>query len=266
MVTPPPGIYVGTLRHRRFAPTRHQFTYPLFMALVDVDRLAELMRVSPLTGLNRRRWASFDDRDHLGDARLPLRARVEADAARHGVALADGGSIMLLTHLRYAGYAFNPVSFFYCYGPDQQLHAVMAEVNNTYGGRHTYWLPADQAQRRRAAWRWQADKALYVSPFMETDDTQYTFVLSPPAEALVAHMDVREGPTRVFDATLRLERRPWTASAVHAALLRHPFMTASVIARIHWQALRLYVKGVPVVPRRTRDGVGERVGSEGIRP
>lgn len=257
MVTPAPGIYVGTLRHRRFTPTRHQFSYPLFMALLDVDRLAELMRVSPLTGFNRVRWATFDDRDHLGDARVPLRARVEADAARHGMTL-DGGPIMLLTHLRYAGYTFNPVSFFYCFASDGRLQAVMAEVNNTYGGRHTYWLPAGQAQRRQRVWRWQAEKALYVSPFIDTDDTRYTFVLSPPGDALVAHMDVREGPTRVLDATLRLARRPWTAPAVHAALLRHPFMTAAVIARIHWQALRLWVKGVPVIPRRTHDGVGER--------
>ena len=108
------GLFVGTLRHRRFAPVAHAFTYPLFMALLDIDRMPELMRVSRLTSYNRWNWASFDDRDHLGDPARPLRERLAADAARHGIDLPDG-RIFLLTHLRYLGYCFNPVSFFYCF-------------------------------------------------------------------------------------------------------------------------------------------------------
>ena len=104
------GLFVGTLRHRRFTPVAHAFTYPLFMVLLDVDRLPELMRVSRVTSYNRWNWASFHDRDHLGDPARGLRDRLAVDATRHGIDLPDG-RIFLLTHLRYLGYGFNPVSF-----------------------------------------------------------------------------------------------------------------------------------------------------------
>ncbi len=108
------GIYSGTLRHRRFSPARHEFTYPLFMVFVDIDRLPELMKVSPLAGYNRRNWVSYLERDHFGDPAKGLRERVSRDAEKKGVVLPTG-QIFLLTHLRYLGYNFNPVSFFYCY-------------------------------------------------------------------------------------------------------------------------------------------------------
>ena len=133
------GLFVGTLRHRRFTPVAHSFTYPLFMALLDVDRLAELMRVSRLTSYNRWNWASFDDRDHLGDPTRALRDRLALDATRHGIDLPDG-RIFLLTHLRHLGYGFNPVSFFYCFDAAERLRVVLAEVSNTFGGSHNYWL------------------------------------------------------------------------------------------------------------------------------
>jgi DUF1365 family protein len=134
-----PGVFVGTLRHRRFSPVAHAFTYPLFMALLDVDRIPELMRVSRLTSHNRWNWAAFDDRDHLGDPERPLRERLAADAAAGAIDLPEG-RILLLTHLRYLGYCFNPVSFFYCFDRADRLTVVLAEVNNTFGGSHRYWL------------------------------------------------------------------------------------------------------------------------------
>jgi DUF1365 family protein len=140
------GLFVGTLRHRRFTPVPHAFTYPLFMALVDVDRVPQLMQVSRLTSYNRWNWASFDDRDHLGDPGRPLRDRLARDAARSGIDLPDG-RILLLTHLRYLGYCFNPVSFFYCFDRAEHLRVVLAEVSNTFGGRHNYWLRPDSVSR-----------------------------------------------------------------------------------------------------------------------
>ena len=140
------GLFVGTLRHRRFTPVAHAFTYPLFMALLDIDRVPELMRVSAVTSYNRWNWASFDDRDHLGDPSRSLRERLDVDAARHGIDLPDG-PIFLLTHLRYLGYCFNPVSFFYCFDRAEQLQVVLAEVSNTFGGTHNYWLRPDSASR-----------------------------------------------------------------------------------------------------------------------
>jgi DUF1365 family protein len=251
------GLFVGTLRHRRMTPVPHAFTYPLFMALVDIDRIPELMRVSRATSYNRWNWASFDDRDHLGDPRLPLRDRLAAAAADEGLALPTG-RIFLLTHLRYLGYCFNPVSFFYCLDGNDRPQLVVAEVHNTFGGAHNYWLRPDPASR---PFRATAAKSLCVSPFMPVD-ADYTFAFTPPAERLVAHMETcRDGAT-ILDATLHLERRPWNAAEIRRALVRHPAMTASVIAGIHREALRLWWKGVPPVRRLTKNGVGERAASD----
>ena len=248
-----PGLFVGTLRHRRLAPVSHMFTYPLFMALLDIDRVPELMRVSRVTSYNRWNWASFDDRDHLGDPRRSLRERLTADAAHHGIEV-PGGRIFLLTHLRYLGYCFNPVSVFYCFDAAERLQVVLAEVRNTFGGAHNYWLRPDPASH---TFRSAAAKSFYVSPFMPAD-LDYAFAFTPPARHLVAHMDVIKETAVVFDATLSLERRPWNAAEIRRALLRHPAMTANVVAGFHWQALKLWWKGVPLVPRLTHDGVGER--------
>lgn len=252
-----PGVYTGWLRHRRRAPVTHAFTYPLFMVLLDIDRLPEQMAVSRLTAYNRWAWASFHEADHFGDPTLPLRTRLELDAAAHGVSLPDG-PIYLLTHLRYLGHCFNPVSFFYCYDADGVLRRVLAEVNNTFGGRHNYWLDPSARDAERRAFRAEADKAFYVSPFM-APDMHYDFAFSVPGARLTAHMDLTRLGTddtpHAFDATLSLERRPWSAAEVRRALWQYPMMTATVVAGIHWQALRLWLKGLPLVPRPTPDGV-----------
>lgn len=241
---PAPGIYTGTLAHRRFTPRRHEFDYPLFMVLLDVDRIPELMRASRLTSHNRFNWASFDDRDHVGDPALPLRARLEADAAAHGVALPDG-PVFLLTHLRYLGYGFNPVSFFYCYSKDGSLDALLAEVSNTFGERRNYWLTAANELEGGRLRKFRATKAMHVSPFMPME-LEYTFGFSEPGEALTVYMNTIENGAVSFDATLRLERREWSAANLRATLLRHPWMTMKVITAIHWQALVLLLKKLRV--------------------
>ncbi|MDE3157061.1 MAG: DUF1365 domain-containing protein [Acidobacteriota bacterium] len=241
------GIYRGTLRHRRFEPRGHAFVYDLFMVLLDVDRIAELMQVSPLAGYNRFAWASFHDRDHLGDPRRPLRERLRQDAVAHGVTLPDG-PIYLLTHLRYLGYVFNPVSFFYCSDRQGRVGAILAEVNNTFGDRRHYWLSAANRSRAGDGLRFRVAKTLHVSPFMPMA-LDYTFAFTPPGEQLVAHMRTLDGERACFDATLRLRREPWSARALHRALARHPWMTAKVIGAIHWEALKLFLKKVPVYHR-----------------
>ena len=249
-----PAIYRGTLRHRRFTPVAHAFTYPLFMVLLDVDRIRETMARSRFSSYNRWNWATFDERDHFGDPARPLRERVEQDATAHGIEL-RGGRIYLLTHLRYLGYVFNPVSFFYCYDAGGALRAVLAEVDNTFGGTENYWLSDAVAladgRATRSVYRYRRPKAMYVSPFMPMDQ-EYTFALSEPGTRLVAHMTVAEDEVTTFDATLTLSGVPWNAAALTRALAAHPWMTAKVIGAIHWQALRLYLRGVPVVPRPPR--------------
>jgi DUF1365 family protein len=145
---------------------------------------------------------------------------------------------------------------------------VLAEVNNTYGGRHLYWL-ASAPRGDRHPFRATAGKVLYVSPFMEVD-ADYDFVLTPPAERLVAHMNVMPSShpsarARILDATLTLTYRPWTAASIRSALVRFPLMTATVVGAIHWQALRLWLSGLPVVPRRVPNGEGERWAVTGRR-
>ncbi len=246
MVISESGLYVGRIAHRRYAPTPHQFQYALFMALLDIDRIDELMAVSPLTSANHWNWSSFYDADHIGDPSLPLRERLRLSAAEVGRTLPDG-KIYLLTHLRYAGYVFNPISIYYCSDGDGGLRCVLADVRNTYGGRRSYWLdPSDAVTTRFRAF---ADKTLYVSPFMEME-MQYEFLLTLPGPQLVVHMNVsRHGSgEKVFDATLDLERRPWTAGAIRRTLLEYPLMTAKVIGGIYVEALRLRVKGLPEIP------------------
>ena len=268
-----PALYVGQLRHRRFRPRPHAFTYNLFLAFLDIDRIADQMRVSPLASHNSFNWASFRDADHLlgrspfsetetagcrgagrgagttgvHDVRagMTLRTRLQASAREQSIALPDG-PVYVLTHLRYLGYHFNPISFFYCYDGAGALHSILGEVNNTFGEQQTYWLPAAGAVHTANGFRTRVPKTMHVSPFMGMN-MDYEFVLTEPRDSLVAHMTTTERGVAapLFDATLTLERRPWTASALHHALARHPWMTAKVIGAIHWEALRLWMKGVP---------------------
>jgi len=219
------------------------------MAFIDIDRIPELMRVSRLLGHNRFNWASFDDRDHFGDPAIPLRKRLEDDALRAGVDL-PSGPIFLLTHLRYLGYNFNPVSFFYCYGEDGTLETILTEVNNTFGETENYWLSSKNQLPSRGTRRFASEKRMHVSPFMPMG-LRYTFVLSEPGEDLTVHMNTIENDEVSFGATLRLVREPWSSSSVRRALIRHPWMTAKVVAAIHWEALKLWIKKLPVFPHPT---------------
>jgi len=255
---PEPGIYTGTLSHRRFRPRPHKFSYKLFMAWLDIDRMPEQMAGTPFTAYNRFAWASFLERDHFGDPGLSLRERLIQDAASHGVLLPEG-PVYLLTHLRYLGYCFNPISFFYCYRPDGSLDSVLAEVNSTFGETRNYWLSARNRQAGENGFRYRCPKTMHVSPFMGMD-LDYEFVLTQPGESLVAHMNTLEaGGGGLFDATLSLEHRPWNTRHVGLALARHPLMTAKVIGAIHFEALRLLIKKIPVFthPDRIKTPVQE---------
>jgi hypothetical protein len=220
------------------------------MAFMDIDRIPELMKISPFASYNRFNWATFAERDHFGDASQILRQRLTSDAAEQGIAL-DGGPVFLLTHLRYLGYNFNPISLFYCYGRDGRLQTVLAEVNSTFGESHNYWLTEANRTSGDQRHSYRCQKEMHVSPFMGMN-LDYTFALTQPGETLVAHMETVEhvennaGGHSFFDATLSLRRYPWSASALHGALIAHPWMTAKVIYAIHWQALRLYLKKAPV--------------------
>jgi DUF1365 family protein len=226
------------VRHRRLHPREHHFTYSVFMAFLNIDELPSLLAVSPLTAYNRRGLLTYREQDHFGDSTLPLRQRLATDAQSSGHTL-PAGPIYLLTNLRYAGYNFNPISIFYCYDEHHQLKLLLAEVNNTFGESHNYWLDGPQASN--------VPKRLHVSPFNTMDNT-YRFALNAPGDTLTAHIDNFRAGHKFFDATLTLQREPWCRAAVHRAIVQFPFMTLKVITAIHWEALKLFAKRVPFVP------------------
>ena len=239
------AIYVGRLRHRRFSPVSHEFTYPLFMVFLDIDRLPELMKISPFAAYNRWNWASYQESDHFGDPGNPLRERVLADARQKGVELPDG-QIFLLTHLRYLGYNFNPVSFYYCYDREGKLQVIMAEVNNTFGEAENYWLNSDHEQPAGENLKYRFPKSFHVSPFMKLGQ-EYEWTFTPPSERLISQCTSHENGQAIFDSTLKLGRREWSRAELHRTLVQYPWLTLKVIAGIHWEALRLLLKKVPVV-------------------
>ena len=240
------ALYHGWLDHRRLAPRRHAFRYGLFMVYLDLAELDDVFRGRWLWSTRRAALARFDRRDHFGDARQPL-----GDAVRTLVAERTGrrpeGPIRLLTHLRYFGYVFNPVSFYYCFDKaDRRVETVVAEVSNTpWGERHCYVLEreAPNAEELRA----ESAKAMHVSPFNGMA-LRYEWRLRTPGEALAVHMTLRDAADAapMFGATLALRRVPISGRSLAGTLLRFPWMTAKVIAAIHWEALRLMLKRVPV--------------------
>jgi DUF1365 family protein len=240
------AIYDGWVQHRRHAPHAHAFRYRTAMLYLDLDEIDRVFARRWLWSANQRNVAEFCRSDYLRPLEMPLaeavRARVAGHTGRH-----PQGPVRLLTHLRYFGHSFNPVSFYYCYAADgTTLEAVVAEITNTpWKERHAYVLPVDTAKRHGKALHWEFEKNFHVSPFLPLD-RDYSWRFTAPDDALRVHMDVSAAGKREFDATLVLQRRKIDGAGLARVLLRFPAMSLRVLAAIHWQALRLYLKGNPV--------------------
>jgi uncharacterized protein len=251
-------IYEGYVRHRRFQPVVNQFQYRVFLMYMDLAELPTLFQGRWLWSADRVNLAYFRRRDHLGDPRVPL-DRAVRDLVADKTGVRPKGPIRLLAHLRYFGYCFNPASFYYCYDePGARVDAVVVQIHNTpWGEEHCYVL--DEARNEYSApgfKRFQFSKAFHVSPFMPMD-VWYDWRVKEPGETLSAHfMNYREGG-KIFDATLTLARRELTPRNLTRVLMSHPPMTLKVITLIHWQALRLWLKGARFyVHPRKRQGKG----------
>jgi DUF1365 family protein len=224
----------------------HAFTYRLYMMYLDLAELPRVFDKRWLWSASRPALARFRRRDHLGDPAVPL-DRAVRDLVEEQCGERPEGPIRLLTQLRHCGYVFNPVSFYYCFDQnDNRVEAIVAEVNNTpWGERHCYVLPQSRSRAGGGRHRHGPEKVLHVSPFMPMD-IEYDWRFNEPGERLTVHMENARAGKKLFDATLVLERRPITSAALAGVLLRFPLMTGKIIAAIHWQALRLWLKRTPV--------------------
>jgi DUF1365 family protein len=256
-------LYVGQVKHRRFSPKHHDFSYKLFYACIDLDEMDTVFDDHRLWSVDSTNIASFRTRDHLKafscergyDDTVPLVERV-----RDYLELSTGeryrGQIRLLTHFSYFGFRFNPVSFYYCYDDDNEnLKMIIAEVNNTpWGEQHCYLIPASDDiasddiapdDKSSSHIRYFTSKEFHVSPFMPMD-IDYDWRFSAPGDQLFVHMENHRQGQKLFDATLKLEQQPLTARNLNTALLRFPFMTVKVVAAIYIQAFILLIKRIPI--------------------
>ena len=248
MTTARPMLSVGSVRHERLRPASNAFSYGVFTLMLPLRTLGDNALGSTLCARNRFSLLSFHDRDH-GDGSTPLLPWIDQLLHSEGINDADG-EVWLQTFPRVLGYVFNPVSFWFCHRRDGALRAIVCEVNNTFGERHCYLL--DSGGLLRWGQTLSASKVFHVSPFcavegsyrfrfMRTSVNQHGEVV----ERTVARIEYHDSHGPLLLTSVSGVLQPLTNRRAALAFVRHPLMSFGVIARIHWQALRLFIKRVP---------------------
>lgn len=235
-------LYTGTLRHRRHLPRRHAFRYRVFMPFLHLDEIDEVLGLSRFWSRSRFAAARFAREDFLGDPALPLKDEVRR-RIREETGEEHRGPIYLLANLRYFGIQMNPIACYYCLSEDEsRVEYLVAEVTNTpWDERHSYVL----RNGSRRVLRCEFDKAMHVSPFNPMG-MRYDWRSNHPGDRLAIHLENHTDRGREFDATLALAATPVSSAALNSVLWRFPLMTAKVALAIYWEALRLFIKRVPL--------------------
>lgn len=235
------ALYRGHVLHRRLRPCLHALRYRVLHVLVDIDRIGDLARGLRLFAHNRFGLFAFHDRDYGAGDGTPLRSHVEGLMKAAGM-VPDGGVIHLLTMPRMLGYAFNPLSTWFCHGRDGALRTIIYEVSNTFGERHSYVMAVEPGAREV---RHTSPKRFHVSPFLPMD-MAYAFRVAPPGERLAIGIAVSDAQGPVLSAIHTARREDMTDSTLLRAAIAFPLVTLKVTAGIHWEALKLWVKRVPL--------------------
>jgi uncharacterized protein len=248
------ALYVGDVMHARLKSLSsrsrgHRFSYRVMSLLIDLDRLDDADRQSRLFGVNRAALYSFHESDHGPRDGSPLRPYVQGIAAERGVDL-TGGKVLLLCYPRLFGYTFNPLSVYFCCAADGTLALLIYEVRNTFGDIHSYACPVKPGEMTEAGVRQEQDKLFYVSPFIDMA-MRYNFRVVPPGDCVklrILESDT-EGP--LLAATFSGKRRPLSSASLLRMFAALPLVTFKIITAIHWEALRLWLKGAKLVTRPT---------------
>lgn len=236
------ALYRGGVMHQRLRPRAHRLNYRVFWMLLDLAEIEGLDRRLRLFSRNRFNLLSFHDRDHGDGSGTALRSQIEAFLARAGIDI-DDGPVRLLTMPRMLGYVFNPISLYYCHHADGRLAAMVYEVTSTFGLRHAYVIPVPVEDQAAGLIRQGAAKALYVSPFMGME-MDYGFRGHVPGERLDLTIEGLDADGLLITAAMSGERRQLDDRGLWSAVSALPLMTMKVTAAIHWEALKLWLKGV----------------------
>ena len=230
-------LYAGRVAHIRHTPFRHRFDYRIWMMRADLDRLDEIAKTSKLFRHNKPGLISIQDKDHGFRDGRPLRAFVESALARQNLSQ-FGAKVEIVTSPRLLGYAFNPISFYFCYDETGRLGAVLHQVKNTFGDQIGYLMPVHGEGIIRQA----APKRMHVSPFFDMQGG-YRFALTAPHESFMVSIQYGAAEQKRMTATMILNARPFTDASILRLTAEMPLAPMKVITAIHWQALKLFLRG-----------------------